>query len=227
MKTLVISDIHLGSPLVDKKLEIMNLMKREEYDTIVLNGDIFDVWEEPFNDILSTNFDFSILLHKLSKEKIVYFIMGNHDPHMIEIENLYPNIVVLRELLIDEDIIIVHGDEFDDLVTKYSWFSKLIFIPNWICERLFHFNLKASFREFFYSVSNKKNKPYYSELINDIEVEASKHYKDRCRYLIMGHTHTPKIVEGDDFTYINCGDIIHNKVCLEFDEDKNFKFIEV
>ena len=227
MKTLVISDVHLGSPLVDKKLEIMNLMKLEKYDTIVLNGDIFDVWEDSFNDILLANLDFVKLLHRLSKEKTVYFIMGNHDPHMIEVEKLFPDIVVLRELLIDEDILIIHGDEFDDLVTKYSWFAKILFIPNWICERLFRFNLKASFREFFYSISNKKDKPYFNQLVNDIEKEAVEKYKDKCRYLIMGHTHTPKRVDGLNFSYINCGDIIRNKVCLEFDENKKFKFIEV
>ncbi len=227
MKTLVISDIHLGSPLVDKKLEIMNLMKLEKYDIIVLNGDIFDVWEDSFNNILLANLDLVKLLHRLSKEKTVYFIMGNHDPHIIEIEKLFPDIVVLHELLIDEDILIIHGDEFDDLVTKYSWFAKLAFIPNWISERLFRFNLKAEFREFFYSISNKKNKPYFNQLVNDIEKEAVEKYKDKCRYLIMGHTHTPKRVDKLNFSYINCGDIIRNKVCLEFDENKKFNFIEV
>ncbi len=227
MKTLVISDIHLGSPLVDKKLEVMNLMKSDEYDTIILNGDIFDIWEKSFDEILSDNWDFIKLLNKLSKEKTVYFIIGNHDPHIIEVENLLRDVFVLRSLLIDEDILIVHGDEFDDLVTKYSWFARLLFIPNWICERLFRFNLKASFREFFYSVANKKHKPYYKKLVGDIEKEAAKKYKDKCRYLIIGHTHTPKRVDSKDFSYINCGDIIHNKVCLEFDENKKFKFIEV
>lgn len=226
MKTLVISDIHLGSPLVDKKLEIMNLMKLEEYDTIVLNGDIFDVWEESFDNIILDNFDFVQLIKKLAKEKTIFFIMGNHDPHMIEIEKLFPNVAVLRELLIDEDIIIVHGDMFDDLVTKYSWFAKLMFIPNWLSERLFHVNLKAFFRERF-SISGKKSKPYFGKLIGDIENEAKKYYENKCKYLVMGHTHTPKRVDSENFSYINCGDIIHNKVCLEYDENKKFKFIEV
>jgi len=226
MKTLAISDIHLGSPLVDKKLEIMNLIKSNKYDTIVLNGDIFDIWEKPFNKILLDNLDFVKLLHRVSKEKTVYFIVGNHDPYIIEIENLFPDMKVLRELKID-DILIIHGHEFDNLVTKYSWFAKLLFVPNWISERLFHINMKAWFRELFYSIANKKGKKYYSELVGDVEREAIKHYKNRCRYLIMGHTHNPKRVDGDNFSYINCGDIIHNKVCLEFDENKKFKFIEV
>jgi UDP-2,3-diacylglucosamine pyrophosphatase LpxH len=227
MKTLIISDIHLGSPLVDKKTELMNLMKLDIYDTIILNGDIFDVWEKSFDNILLANFDFVNLLKKISSKKIVYFLLGNHDPHISEIEKVFPNIVVLKELLIDEDILIVHGDQFDDLVIKYSWFAKLIFIPNWLCERLFHWNLKASFREFFYSIANKRDKPYYSKLVGDIENEAKKYYENKCRYLVMGHTHTPKRVDIDNFSYINCGDIIHNKVCLEFDENKKFKFIEV
>ena len=104
MKTLIISDIHLGSPLVDKKVEMMNLIKLDEYDTIILNGDIFDVWEDSFIDIYLSHLDFVGLLQRLSKEKTIYFIMGNHDAHIIEIKNLFPNIIVLHELLIDEDI---------------------------------------------------------------------------------------------------------------------------
>lgn len=227
MKTLVISDIHFGSPLLDKKIEIMDLMKSDEYDTIVLNGDIFDIWEDQFEDIILKNFDFVELMHKLSIDKTMYFIMGNHDPYISEIKKMFPDILVLNELLIDEDILIVHGDQFDNLVTKYSWFAKLAFIPNWLCQRIFHYNLKASFRELFYSISNKKDKPYYNKLVTNIEKEAVEYYKDKCKYLIMGHTHTPKIVEEKECIYINCGDMIHNKVCLEYDEEKNFKFIEV
>jgi UDP-2,3-diacylglucosamine pyrophosphatase LpxH len=225
MKTLVISDIHLGSPLVDKKLELMNLMKSEEYDTIVLNGDIFDIWEKHFDIIIMENFDFVKLIQSLSLTKKVYYLMGNHDPYIAEIKRLFPNVDVRKELKID-DILIIHGEQFDDMVTKYSWFAKILFIPNWFAERIFHINLKAFFREKL-SISSKRSKPYFRKLIGDIEEEATEYYKDQCRHLIMGHTHTPKIVGGDDITYINCGDIIHNRVCLEFDENKKFKFIEV
>lgn len=224
--TLVLSDIHLGSPLVHNKLELNKLLESDRYDTIVLNGDIFDIWEESFNKILLDNLEFVKIIHSLSIKKTVYFIIGNHDPYISEVKRLFPGMRVLDRLYLD-DILIIHGHEFDNLVTKYLWFAKLLFIPNWISERLFHINLKAFFREFFYSVSNKQNKPYFNELINDIEKEAVGKYKNECRYLIMGHTHTPKIVEGEDCTYINCGDILHNKVCIEYDEDKNFQFVKV
>jgi len=225
MTTLVLSDIHLGSPLVNNTKSILKLMQSDKYDTIVLNGDIFDTWEDSYKDILLLNLDFVKALHKISEEKLMYFIIGNHDPDKEEIKKYFHDIVVLDQLLID-DILIVHGHEFDDLVIKYSWLARLSFIPSWICERIFHINLKAYFREFFYSISNKKNKSYFPELINDIEKKSVSYYKNQCRYLIMGHTHTPKIVEDEECTYINCGDLIHNKVCIEFDENKNFQFIK-
>jgi UDP-2,3-diacylglucosamine pyrophosphatase LpxH len=227
MKALVVSDIHLGSPLVDKKVQLMNLLEYNEYDVIILNGDIFDIWEKSFKQILLDNIDFVKLLHKISAEKKLYFILGNHDPHQLEIEKMFPNMIVGKNLTIFDDILIVHGDEFDDLVTKYSWFAKLIFIPHWICQRVFNWNLKATFREFFYSISNKKNKQYFNKLVGDIEEAAVEKYKNECNYLIMGHTHTPKLVKREECTYINCGDIIHNDVCVEFDDDKKFKFIGV
>jgi UDP-2,3-diacylglucosamine pyrophosphatase LpxH len=227
MKTLVLSDVHLGSPLVTNKLELIALIRSSKYDRIVLNGDIFDTWEQTFFSIILNNFDFVQSLKEVSKEKLIYYIMGNHDPDKKDLQKTFPDIVFSEKIKLNGDVLIIHGHEFDSLVTKYSWFAKLIFIPNWYFERLFHWNLKAFFRKLFYSISNKSDKKYFNKLIGDIEQQAVEKYKNECRYLIIGHTHTPKIVEGEECTYINCGDIIHNKTCIEFDETKQFKFIGV
>ena len=227
MMTLVISDLHIGSPLFTKKTEVLELIKSIEYKTIIFNGDIFDIWEDSIDDIASNNFNFINEINEESKLKTMIFIMGNHDPDISIIKRIFPYMNVVKQLQYNKDIFIIHGDEFDSLVTKYSLLAKFLFIPHWLSQRLFHFNLKAFFRKLFYSTSNKKRKPYFSKLIGDIENEAIEEYKNMCKYLIMGHTHVPKIVKGTECTYINCGDLIDSYTCLTFDDKNNFKLINI
>ncbi len=54
-------------------------------------------------------------------------------------------------------------------------------------------------------------------LVEDIDKEAIEKYRSRCKVLVMGHTHYPVIYKDNDFTYINCGDLIHSYTYVEFD----------
>ena len=187
MKILILSDLHLGSPMFSEESTIINLLKSEGYDVIVLNGDIFDVWEEPFDKIKQKNF----------------------------------NIVFSKDLQLG-DIFFIHGCEFDKFVTKYSLPAKILFVPNWICERTIHVDLKGIFRNISFSIANKRDKKYYGDLVNDINKAAIDTYKSRCKYLIMGHTHFPIIIKTEECTYINSGDMIHNRTYAEFNTETNF-----
>jgi len=228
MKTLILSDLHLGSPLFNKKDEVIKLLKCSEYDRIVLNGDIFDIWEDCFYDIIRKNTDIVNVINDVSTQKDVYYIEGNHDPDAVDLRLTFLYSKVVSELLLD-DVFIIHGCQFDNLVNKYSWLGKILFVPHWITERIFGINLKAFFRKLFgKSLSSKRNKDYYAQLLKDVEIEAIDAYNHKCNYLVMGHTHFPKISSHDNCTYINCGDMIHNYTYVEYDDKlKDFKIKEV
>lgn len=215
MKVLIVSDLHLGSPLFNKKISFLNLMQSTEYDMIVLNGDVIDIWEEKLNKIINNNIRIIETINVISKQKTVVYIEGNHDPKTEDIRKIFPNCQIIPSFQI-EDLFIIHGDEFDKLVSKYSWLVKLLFIPHWIGER-FGLNIKAFFRELTHSISNKRNKNYYTNLVKDINNEAISKYSCRCNFLVMGHTHSPKIIEEAGCVYINGGDLIHNYTYVEFD----------
>ena len=57
------------------------------------------------------------------------------------------------------------------------------------------------------------NKPYYDNLVLDVENAAVEKYK----HVIMGHTHFPKTSISSTHTYVNCGDWIHHQTYVEFD----------
>ena len=221
MKILILSDLHLGSPMFSEESTIINLLKSEGYDVIVLNGDIFDVWEEPFDKIKQKNFNIVSVIREISKKKKVYFVDGNHDPDLDSLKRTFPDVIFSKDLQLG-DIFFIHGCEFDKFVTKYSLPAKILFVPNWICERTIHVDLKGIFRNISFSIANKRDKKYYGDLVNDINKAAIDTYKSRCKYLIMGHTHFPIIIKTEECTYINSGDMIHNRTYAEFNTETNF-----
>ena len=224
MKLLFLSDLHLGSPLFESEAEIINLLSKD-YDQIYIIGDLLDVWEDDLASVVSDNMSIINRIHTLDN---VIIIKGNHDPSLVELEGVFPkkNVYYQHELGIgDKKCIVAHGDEFDDLIRKYSWLAKFSWPINWLFERV-GINLKGFFRKLFYSVSAKRKKKYYNDLVLNMEEKFVDCYKDEYDYMIVGHTHFPKITKGNDFTYINSGDWIHNKSYVEF-VDGEFKLTEL
>lgn len=226
MKILFLSDLHLGSPLFsnESKSIIMALLDKE-YDKIFLVGDIIDCWEE---DLTTIGLSYFKLFAKLNKLDNVVVLKGNHDPSLADLQNFFPFKEVVTEYELydgEKSMIIVHGDEFDSLVRKYSWIAKIIFPIHWFFER-FGINLKGYFREKLYSIAAKKNDSYYEDLVLDMETKLVGKYKDLFDCIIVGHTHFPKKVEGDDFIYVNCGDWVHNKSYVEYIDGK-FRLTEL
>jgi UDP-2,3-diacylglucosamine pyrophosphatase LpxH len=216
MKILFLSDLHLGSPLFESEDKILSLLE-EEYFRVFFIGDIIDVWEDNLVSIVADNQN---LLKKINELKDVIIIKGNHDPDISTLESVFYGKYVndMHSFKVDDkSILVIHGDEFDWLVTKYSWLAKLLFPIHWILER-FGINLKGWFRDLFCSISSKRDKKYYNELVLDMEKELFNKYKGLYDCIVVGHTHLPKIIREDDFIYVNCGDWVHNKTYVIYED---------
>ena len=220
MKILFLSDLHLGSPLFESENEILSLLEGE-YDKIFLVGDIIDIWESNLVCIVCDNQN---LLKKINTLNNVVIIKGNHDPDIVGLESVFYKKYISDSFELNMDgksVLIIHGDEFDWLVTRYSWLAKLLFPIHWFLER-FGVNLKGWFRDLFCSISSKRDKKYYNELILEMEKELFNKYKNIYDCIVVGHTHLPKIIQEDGFTYVNCGDWVHNRTYVIY-EDGQFK----
>lgn len=226
MKILFLSDLHLGSPLFDSESEsIIMALLDGNYDKIFIVGDTIDSWEEKLTTI---RLSYVNLFAKLNNLDNVIIIKGNHDPSLSELQNFFPFKEVTDDYVIydsNKSMIIMHGDEFDNLVRKYSWFAKIIFPIHWFFER-FGLNLKGFFRTTLYSISAKRQKKYYNDLVLDMEKGLVNKYKELYDCIVVGHTHFPKKVTGDNFVYVNCGDWIHNKSYVEYEGGK-FRLTEL
>jgi UDP-2,3-diacylglucosamine pyrophosphatase LpxH len=213
MKVLMMSDFHLGSPLFNSKDRIISLLNKEHYDRIFLIGDLIDTWEDAVDDIVVAN---SEIINEINKFDNITIIRGNHDPSKEDLKNIFYSCDVFDscELYMDDKkALITHGYEFDDMVMKYSWAAKTVYPIHWISER-FNMNLKGRVRELYCSVASKRNEPYYKDLVLSMEKALVDRYGSRYDYIIVGHTHLPKITGMEGCLYINCGDWIHNKTCV-------------
>ena len=85
MKFLHTSDLHLGKDLCEESLiqdqkhilkEILNVIKEEEVDCVLISGDIYDK-SNPSIDAVNLFNDFLVELSKTNSQ--IYIISGNHD----------------------------------------------------------------------------------------------------------------------------------------------------
>jgi UDP-2,3-diacylglucosamine pyrophosphatase LpxH len=210
MSILFISDFHLGSPLFKNEFAIYDLVTKGNFEHIYVIGDVIDTWENDTSKIVNKYKNFL----KLFDHTNVTIVKGNHDPDIATLKKIFPAAEIVMSKVIPDIGIVIHGDEFDKLVTKYSWVAKIFYPVHWLLQR-FGINIKAFFREMYNSISAKRNSPYYPELVSDIEIKLKEKYLP-YGYVFCGHTHEPKFFEN----YVNCGDWIHNKSYVIYDNGK-------
>lgn len=240
---IVISDVHLGTYGCRAK-ELLHYLKSVKPKTIVLNGDIIDIWQFSKNYWPKSHMKvIKYLMNSLSKGVKVYYITGNHDEMLRKFEGFkmgsfqIVNKVVL-ELENKERAWIFHGDVFDVTMQHSKWLAKMGAIgydsliainslANWISEKVFNKG-KMSF-----SKKIKNSVKGAVKFINDFEQTAadigiSNHYQ----YVVCGHIHHPEMrrieQEHGSIMYLNSGDWIENLSALEYHQGKwsLFRFTE-
>lgn len=222
MKILILSDIHLGNPLFNDHHRLNNLLESEEFDSLVLNGDILDVWEKSLFDIVDENEEFIWLINGLSEKMDVIYVIGNHDPSREDLVELFPNVKVVEEYIFDKKTIFTHGQIYDEFIIDHSKWARFLYCIQWVFERV-GINLQACCRNTLHSIAMKREKKYYNDLVFDIENEATVSNMERgYNNIVLGHTHLPKLVDNyHDVIYVNSGDWIHNRTYAEYNTDDN------
>ena len=130
-KTIVMSDIHLGSKW-SKAKEANLFLKQHTCETLILCGDIIDGWEivrgkKPKWKKRHTYF-IKRLLSILPHTRIIY-LRGNHDDFLDRILPLeIPNLTICRDYVYrsgESNYYVLHGDIFDTITTRFSWLAKI------------------------------------------------------------------------------------------------------
>jgi UDP-2,3-diacylglucosamine pyrophosphatase LpxH len=113
MRTIILGDVHLGSPLC-RASQLLDMLHRVPFDRLVLNGDIFD--DLNFRRLRAKHWAVLDRLRLLSDEREIVWICGNHDGSPEALKRLL-GVSVLREFTFryrGDLVWVVHGDQFDD-----------------------------------------------------------------------------------------------------------------
>ena len=226
---VVLSDIHLGTYGCHAK-EVLNYLNSIKPKQLVLNGDIFDIWQFrkryfPKAHILIIKKLFSFA----AKGTKIYYLTGNHDEALRRFAGTkMGNIRILNKLTLELDgkkAWFFHGDVFDATMKHAKWVAKL---GGWgydlliLLNRLINFVLLKMGRE-RYSLSKKiKNsvKSAVSFISNFEQTATDLAIENNFDYVVCGHIHQPKIQEFKNSKgstlYLNSGDWIENLSALEY-----------
>ena len=219
MKTLVISDIHIGSKGCQTD-QILELLKDNSYERYILVGDIIDGWL--FTKYKKFSYEHTRVIRrllKLSKDKEIIWISGNHDEFLRKYTPIeLGNIKVVDEYT-ENGVWFCHGDKYDGIV-KMHWLGMLgsvgYDLAIVIDRFLKRFNKNTSLSKFL-----KDNVKAAVSFMVDFENEMVRQAKKRnCHTVVCGHIHTPDDKEIDGVRYLNCGDWIENNSYIVYSNNK-------
>jgi len=209
MKTLVISDLHIGSKGC-KTEKVLDLLRDESYERYILVGDIIDGWL--FKKYKKFSYDHTKVIRrllKLSKDREIIWIAGNHDEFLRKYLPLELGNIRVVDEWVEYGTWFCHGDKFDGIV-QLRWLGMLGSIGydlaislDMLLKKL---GLKRSLSKFL-----KNNVKAAISFMVDYENEMVRQAKKRnCDTVVCGHIHTPadKIING--VRYLNTGDWVEN-----------------
>lgn len=222
---VVISDVHLGTYGCHAK-ELLKYLKSIKPKTIVLNGDIIDIWQFSKNYWPETHTKVLRKLMKFVAEGVsVYYLTGNHDELLRKFTDLQMGTFKLQNKLVltidGKKAWFFHGDVFDVTMQHAKWIAKLGAIGydslillnsfvNWCLTKMgkekmsFSQKIKAKFKDALSYINNFEQ--------TAAELASTKGYD----YVVCGHIHQPEIKPMDKVTYLNSGDWVESLTALEY-----------
>lgn len=136
MTTIVaVSDVHLGSDHSNEHLFrefLQEVLHDERVDSFVMVGDILDMWRADADVLMKKYEDVLETLTKMSEKKEVFYVVGNHDYHFIEMntKNEYPFPVskAVALPLGEETYWFIHGYQFEfpDALELFEEFADIL-----------------------------------------------------------------------------------------------------
>lgn len=232
---LVLSDVHLGTYGCHAK-ELLQYLKSINPKTIILNGDIIDIWQ--FSKRYWPKSHMKVvkqLMHWVSKGKKTYYVTGNHDEMLRRFTGLkMGSFTIVNKLVLDLNnntkAWIFHGDVFDVTMQHSKWLTKLGAIGYdslILINRFVNFISEKIFRRGKISLSKRIKNSVKSavKFINNFEqTSADIGISNKYDYVVCGHIHQPEIKEitnaEGSIIYLNSGDWIENLSALEYHEGK-------
>ncbi|RYF24799.1 MAG: UDP-2,3-diacylglucosamine diphosphatase [Flavobacteriales bacterium] len=231
VEIVVISDVHLGTYGCHAK-ELLKYLKSIKPKTLILNGDIIDIWQFSKRYWPETHMKILRKLMKFVAEGVnVYYLTGNHDELLRKFADMHLGSFHLQNKLILEidgkKAWFFHGDIFDVTMQHSKWLAKLgavgydsLILLNSVVNSMLTFfgREKMSF--------SKKIKAKFKDAVKFInsfeETAAELAIENGYQYVVCGHIHQPEkrsvLANDGEVIYLNSGDWVENLTALEYNE---------
>ena len=230
LRTVFISDIHLGFKGCSAEM-LLEFLDQADMETLFLVGDIIDVWSmkksmfwpQSHNNVLRT------ILGKAKRGTKVIFVPGNHDEVFRDFDgSVFGNLEIHNEYIHTtadgRRMLILHGDEFDNVVkfspvlaklgsNIYDWLLAMNPYVNWVRRR---FNLPHWSLAGYLKNKTKKAVQYIGSFEESVTQAARKRGVDT---VLCGHIHRAEMRDMGDVLYCNDGDWVES--CTSLVEDMN------
>jgi UDP-2,3-diacylglucosamine pyrophosphatase LpxH len=194
-QAIVVSDLHIGDPH-SRHEQFVRLVKGLDHQTaLILNGDIID---NPYKKLDAKDQAATDFIRAQSMERRVIWLFGNHDegfrmndPGRIEFR---------KHMELGNRLMIVHGDDFDEVMPKSLWFIRLF--------KLMHrIRLRLGAPPVHVAELAKKWAPFlYRVLTEEVKMNAVQcAIEGQFEAITCGHTHYAEDSICEGVRYINTG----------------------
>tara|TARA_A100001011_G_C14319697_1_gene849920 strand:+ start:3616 stop:4281 length:666 start_codon:yes stop_codon:yes gene_type:complete len=202
MKRIIISDLHIGSKHYKAK-ELLDFLKKAEYDELILAGDIID-----FIKIPSFSEHAIDIFEAIDYNKSIIYVVGNHDLSFEKfVGKEFFGIKFCKKYEFEDGgrkFRIEHGDKYDKGLVNYRFFMQMLSIIHDWFERRLNWDITSWYVK--YKIKKRKLIRIWDILKWNSDIDV----------LIMGHSHCPEAIIWVDKnetikTYVNCGDWVSSK----------------
>ncbi len=238
-KTIVLSDVHLGSKW-SKTKEATRFLRKNSCETLILCGDIIDGWailrgKKAKWKRRHTNF-IKAVLDIIHEDTRVVYVRGNHDDFLDRIVPIdFLGLSIVRDWIYESNgkrYFVLHGDLFDRVTSSLSWLAKLGDVGYsmllWINRAYNHRRIRKGLPYYSLAAQIKKKVKASVSYISDFEEHLVKVARQHdCDGVICGHIHHPEIREMNGVLYLNAGDWIESLSALTEDWNGNWEIHRV
>ena len=237
LRTVWISDIHLGTPGCQAEA-LLAFLKSTECETLYLVGDIIDGWQlrrswywpQAHNDVVQK------ILRKARKGTRVVFVPGNHDEFARKyLQHNFGGVDVVEDcvhtLADGRRLWVTHGDLFDGVIQCAKW---LAYAGDMAYEFILKVNrrlnvLRAHLGLPYWSLSKylklkvKRAVSYVSDFETAVAHEARRRGLDG---VVCGHIHHAEMRQIEGVLYCNDGDWVESLTALVEHHDGRLEILD-
>ncbi|MEI6106801.1 MAG: UDP-2,3-diacylglucosamine diphosphatase [Opitutae bacterium] len=236
VRTVIVSDIHLGTPH-SKVEEVTHFLKHVRCERLILNGDIIDGWRLRRGGVWTkahTRFIRRVLTMIQKRDTEVIYLRGNHDDFLGRLLPLqFDHLQLVEDCILETAqgrYLVLHGDVFDGVIKNMVFLAHLGDAGYALLLRLNRFYnwFRALRGKEYFSLSQaiKAKVKQAVSFIGKFEDQIANLARDRgCRGVICGHIHTPADKMIGDIHYLNSGDWVESMTAIVEHHDGRFELI--